>query len=220
VSAARATHVGVIASPCANLLSVARALRAVGAEPRWVREPEDLAEHSHVILPGVGAFDAGVEALGDALREAVRAHVANGRQLLGICLGMQLLFERSAEGSREGLGLLPGAIERLPEGALHKVPHIGWNALELQRERLASSGGAALWNGVADGAHVYFVHGYASLDVSAPHVVATAMHGAPFAAAVSDGNVHGVQFHPEKSARVGLGLLARFLALQPLAAPR
>ncbi|MBK9384571.1 MAG: imidazole glycerol phosphate synthase subunit HisH [Planctomycetes bacterium] len=208
----------MIASPCANLFSVARALRAVGAEPQWVREPRDLDEHSHLVLPGVGAFDAGVAALGAELMDGVRRYAASGRQLLGICLGMQLLFERSAEGARIGLGLLPGEILRLPEDAAHKVPHIGWNELVLERARLASAGAEELWRDVADGAHVYFVHSFAYLDVAAPWVVARAEHGVPFAAAVSRGNVHGAQFHPEKSSRVGLSLLARFLALRPLAA--
>lgn len=213
MSEALAPRIGVIESPCANLGSVARALRAVGREPVWVREPAEFEALTHVIFPGVGAFDAGVEAVGERLFGALRAHVAAGRQLLGICLGMQLLFERSEEGERPGLGLLPGAVRRLPEGAAHKVPHIGWNALELDREHLAGSGGAELWRDAADGTHVYFVHGFAFRDVSEPFVVARAIHGVPFAAAVSHGNVHGMQFHPEKSARAGLALLARFLAL-------
>ncbi|MBL8898895.1 MAG: imidazole glycerol phosphate synthase subunit HisH [Planctomycetes bacterium] len=210
----------MIASSCANLFSVEGALRAVGAEPVWVREPRDLEAHTHLVLPGVGAFDAGVAALGEELLAALRRYAASGRQMLGICLGMQLLFERSAEGELPGLGLLPGRVERLPEDAEHKVPHIGWNELHVERARLASAGAEELWSGVADGAHVYFVHGYAYLDATAPWVVAVAHHGVPFAAAVSRGNVHGVQFHPEKSARVGLSLLARFVALRPLAARR
>lgn len=206
-----ARRVALIASSCANLGSIARALRAIDATVEYVSEPTALRDHSHVILPGVGAFDAGVEAITPALFDALREHVGKGRQLFGICLGMQLLFERSAEGKQSGLGLLPGAIERLPEFPDCKVPHIGWNEIEH-----TAALDDPLWMGITSGTHVYYVHSFGFRDVEAEFVKARTTHGAPFAAVVTRDNVHGAQFHPEKSGPAGLRLLANFLALDVL----
>jgi glutamine amidotransferase len=192
-----------------NLRSVIHALTHLRArELRLVREPADLRGARRIILPGVGAFGAGMEQLQrqglvGPLREAIGA----GVPYLGICLGMQFLFERSDEmGDHEGLGLLPGRVTRFPQRQGYKVPHMGWNQLEVTRE-------TPLLARLEAGASAYFVHSYYCAPADAGDVIATADYGAPFAAAVQRGNIYGVQFHPEKSQRTGLKLLTNFLEL-------
>lgn len=190
-----------------NLRSVLHALNHLGARDlRLARAPADLRGAGGVILPGVGAFGAGMEQLRrQGLVEPLRAAVAAGVPYLGICLGMQFLFERSDEmGDHEGLGLLPGRVTRFPRRQGFKVPHMGWNQLEITRA-------TPLLAGLAADASVYFVHSYYCAPADAGDVIATADYGAPFAAAVQRGSVCGVQFHPEKSQRAGLKLLANFL---------
>lgn len=183
-----------------NLTSVRRALSAVGAQVRPVRSPEELGDAAGIVVPGVGHFQATAR-LDAAWREAIRARVAGGRPLLGICLGLQWLFEGSAEAPEvAGLGVFPGRCARL-FGPV-KVPHVGWNALVRVRP-------SWLLAGVPDGAQVYFTHAYA--PPVTPDCVAAAVHGAQFAAAVERGPVAGAQFHPEKSGEVGLRVLANFV---------
>jgi imidazole glycerol-phosphate synthase subunit HisH len=197
--------IAVVDYGAGNLASVCKAFRAVAAEVRVVREAADLGTPSAVVVPGVGHFGA-TSALGSAWRDAIAAHVDAGRPLLGICLGMQWLFEASDEAPGcAGLGLLRGSCRRLEGragGERLKVPHVGWN----QFERLRPS--AAL-DGVADGAHAYFTHSYAA-PVS-DDAVAVTTHGQPFAAVVERGVVWGIQFHPEKSGDVGLAILRNFV---------
>jgi glutamine amidotransferase len=184
-----------------NLTSVRKGFAAVGAELFTPTTAAELAGASAIVVPGVGHFGA-TAFLDAAWRREIQAAVDAGTPLLGICLGLQWLFEASEEAPLPGLGALPGRCTRLPP--IVKVPHVGWNSLEVTRP-------SPLLDGVPEGAQVYFTHSYAA-PVTADCVAATT-HGARFAAAVQRGNVWGVQFHPEKSGRPGLRILENFQTL-------
>jgi glutamine amidotransferase len=188
-----------------NLTSVRKALAAAGASVFTPERPEELDAAQGVIVPGVGHFGA-TRMLDAAWVAAILARVEVGRPLLGICLGMQWLYESSEEAPElSGLGLLAGSIKRLTadtDGKGLKVPHVGWNSLTHTRDGI-------LLDGVAEGAQVYFTHSYAA-PVTASTVAVTE-HGETFAAIVERGQVMGVQFHPEKSGDVGLRVLRNFL---------
>jgi glutamine amidotransferase len=185
-----------------NLTSVRKALAAVGTPFFTPERPDELARAGAVIIPGVGHFGA-TRALDRPWREAILSAVRDGAPLLGICLGLQYLFDGSDEAPDvPGLGLLPGRSALLPPTL--KVPHVGWNALQV---RAASP----ILDGVGDGTQVYFTHSYAAPVTSA--CIAAATHSATFAAIVADGHVFGVQFHPEKSGDAGLAVLRNFLAI-------
>jgi glutamine amidotransferase len=191
-----------------NLTSVKKALATIGAPVFVPAAPEELAEASGIIVPGVGHFGA-TRALDASWVEAILGRVGEGRPLLGICLGMQWLYEGSDEApDLPGLGLLSGCCYRLgevgPEAHQIKVPHVGWNSLTILQE-------TSMVEGVPPGAQVYFTHSYAG-PVNGDTVAVTE-HGAPFAAIVQRGHVAGVQFHPEKSGEVGLRILRNFLEL-------
>jgi len=187
-----------------NLTSVKKALAAIGADVVVPTLPEQIAEAAGVIVPGVGHFGA-TRALDSSWIDAILGRVGEGRPLLGICLGMQWLFEGSDEAPElSGLGLLSGRCHRLPNSAV-KIPHVGWNSLSIQRPE------ASIVEGVAPGAQVYFTHSYAA-PVTSESVAVTA-HGDAFAAVVQRGYVAGVQFHPEKSGDVGLRILRNFVDL-------
>lgn len=188
----------------ANLGSVRYALARLGVQPRLVRDAGELGEPTRVILPGVGAAGAAMRLLRErGLVDALRASEA---PLLGICLGMQLLFDASEEGEVACLGLIPGRVLRMSGGPGLRVPHMGWNRLEF---RARTDDASPLLDGIDDGAHAYFVHGYAVpvLDCT----VAATTHGQPFSAVVAQGRRYGMQFHPERSSQVGLRLLENFL---------
>jgi len=189
-----------------NLRSVAKAFEHVGATAVATSDPDELASARAIILPGVGAFpEAADEIARRGMAEPIRAGAAAGVPLLGICLGMQLLFESSSEhGGARGLGLLPGTVEPLDAPGL-KLPHIGWAHLRREAE-------SPLLAGVADGEPFYFVHSYAARPDRAD-LLATADHGEPFAAVAGRANVLGTQFHPEKSGPAGLRVLANFAAI-------
>jgi imidazole glycerol-phosphate synthase subunit HisH len=199
--------IGVCDYGVGNLRSVERALRASGAEAVISDEPETIADCAGVVLPGVGAFAIAARALHErGLGEAVRHVASAGRPVLGVCLGHQLLFERSDEGpGGAGLGLLLGEVTRLAPGTGLKVPHMGWNTLT----RVAPA--STLLAGVSAGSYMYFVHSYAAVPVPGD-VAATTDYGGTFAAAVESGNVAGTQFHPEKSGAAGLRVYANFVA--------
>jgi glutamine amidotransferase len=189
-----------------NLRSVQKAVERVGATAVVSGDPSALDAARGVILPGVGAFGDGMAHLrARKLVEPVLCQVEEGKPLLGICLGMQLLFDESEEmGHHQGLGLLPGRVVRFPEGDL-KVPHIGWNQLRVHK--------GMLLDGVADGAHAYFVHSYYAAPEEPADVLATTEYGIEFASVVGRGKVLGAQFHPEKSQEVGLRLLSNYARL-------
>jgi imidazole glycerol-phosphate synthase subunit HisH len=208
-----------------NLASVRKALGAVGAEVFEPGSPGDLRAVSGIIVPGVGHFGA-TSSLDDGWRRAVLDAIRAGTPLLGICLGMQWLFDGSDEApGTPGLGVLPGRITRLPlqdaDGTRVKVPHVGWNRLEMPPSNGASVPSAAvprLLAGVPPGSYVYFTHAYAApVTGDCP---ARTVHGRAFAAAVERGPVWGVQFHPEKSGPVGLSVLANFVTAASGRRPR
>jgi glutamine amidotransferase len=187
-----------------NLTSVRKALAALGAEFMTPASPEQLDDAAAVIVPGVGNF-AATAALTGPWRARIRGAVDRGTPLLGICVGMQWLFEGSDEAPEvPGSGLLPGRVRRLAGDAENrlKIPHVGWNAIEKPRP-------SRILDGLASGAFVYFTHSYAA-PVTAACVGATT-HATAFAAVVEQDNVFGVQFHPEKSSDAGLQILRNFL---------
>ena len=193
-----------------NLTSVRKALAAVGAEVHVPGSPAELEAAAAIIVPGVGHFNA-TRVLDAEWRRAITSAMQKGRPLLGICLGLQWLFEGSTEAPDcPGLGLMRGTCDRLPsavatpDGASEtlKVPHVGWNALRVPRP-------SVLLDGVSDGDQVYFTHSYAAPVT--PDTIAITTYGVPFASAVERGRVFGVQFHPEKSGDVGLTVLRNFM---------
>lgn len=194
--------VAIVDAGGANFASVRCAFERLGARVAIARDADGLRGADRIVLPGVGAAGPAMALLRDrGFDQALRTA---GVPLLGICLGMQLLFEASAEGGVATLGLLPGRVEPLRPAPGIRVPHMGWNALTALRS-------SPLFDGIADGAQMYFVHGYAAApdDVC----IAEAVHDRPFAAAVQRGATFGVQFHPERSAAAGARLLDNFLRM-------
>jgi glutamine amidotransferase len=184
-----------------NLTSVVKGFRAVGADVRVVSHVSAIEDAAAIVVPGVGHF-AATASLDGTWREAIIRRIGAGVPLLGICLGLQWLFEGSDEApTLQGLGLLPGRCFRLSGDV--KVPHVGWNTLSVSRER------SRLFDGVPSGASAYFTHSYAAPVGSA--TTAETTHGLPFAAAVEHDRVFGVQFHPEKSGGTGLRMLENFV---------
>ena len=192
----------IIDSGGANIASLQMAVERLGVAADLTTDPERLRSASHVILPGVGAAADCMARLKQAGLVATIRELT--QPLLGICVGMQLLFESSEEGDVACLGLLPGRVRRLPVREGLPVPHMGWNQLEVNNT-------VPLLNEIPSGDYVYFVHSYAA-PVSALTLAATT-YGEPFSAVVRRGNVHGAQFHPERSARPGAQLLKNFLQL-------
>jgi glutamine amidotransferase len=190
-----------------NLFSLKSSFAAIGVEAVVTSDKAVLSAADHVILPGVGAFGDAADKLRESgLFDFIQELAATGKPLMGICLGMQLLFERGFEyGEHEGLGLIAGEVrpmaEVIPEGL--KIPHIGWNALKLEGEK------HPLFRYLSEGDCVYFVHSFYGKNEDGS-VIATAEYGAPLTAAVARGNVCGCQFHPEKSGKVGLSILKAF----------
>jgi glutamine amidotransferase len=186
-----------------NLTSVRKAFAALGATLFTPEQPAELAEAQAIIVPGVGHFGA-TKALGPQWIDAILARVGEGRPLLGICLGMQWLFEGSEEApDLRGLGLLGGHCYRLPSTTV-KIPHVGWNSLDFKHED-------SIVDRVVNGSQVYFTHSFVAPVTG--DTVAVTTHGQPFASVVQRGHVAGVQFHPEKSGDVGLQVLRNFLSL-------
>jgi len=197
-----------------NLGSVQKALRYVGADVRLTRDADEALRADAMVLPGVGAFGHCLTGLTTAgLADAVKAFIASGKPFLGICVGLQMLFDESEEmGPIPGLGILRGRVVRFrfPEdehsGRHLKVPHIGWNALSFRED-------AKLFHGLKQGDRVYFVHSYYPEPEDAAVVSATTEYGVRFCCAVEWGNIHATQFHPEKSGAVGLTILRNFVHL-------
>ena len=198
--------VAVIDYGVGNLFSLLSSLKAIGADAVITNDVETIKSADRIILPGVGAFeDAAKKLFESGLHEVIIEEAKNGKPLMGICLGMQLLFERSFEyGEHRGLGLIKGDImgfDGKTDKSL-KIPQIGWNALKLTKKD------CPLWKYIKEGDYVYFVHSYfaALSDATA----SSSEYGVEFTAAVSDGNIYGCQFHPEKSGDVGLNILRGF----------
>ena len=192
-----------------NLRSVLHALKHLHAtDMRLVQQPDQLAGAEKIILPGVGAFGACMDQMHrQDLVEPLKDALAAGIPYLGICVGMQMLFEVGEEmGEHAGLGILEGRVVRFPKFADRKVPHMGWNHLNIRRE-------SDLLDGLGEENYVYFVHSYYCAPQNQDAVVASVDYGVEFAAFVQRGNIYGVQFHPEKSQKTGLQILANFLRI-------
>ncbi len=200
--------IAIIDYDAGNLKSVEKAFAALGEEPKITRDPEEILSADKVVLPGVGSFGDAMGRLHQyGLVEVIRRVVGKGTPFLGICLGLQLLFESSEESPGvEGLKLLPGKILRIPDTPGLKIPHIGWNSLNIRE-------GTRLFRGIENGSYVYFVHSYYLKADEETIVAASAEYGTHIHGAVEAGNVFACQFHPEKSSDVGLRILKNFAAL-------
>jgi glutamine amidotransferase len=199
------TRIAVVDYGAGNLVSIEHALARVGADVRRVSRPADLAGAAAVVVPGVGASGPAMARLRRrGLERAIREAVADGCWYLGICLGLELLFQRSDEDGAEMLGLMAGDVVRIP--AAPRLPHIGWNTLDRVRPH-------ALLDGVPDGAPAYFVHSYAGSPSDRSVVVAETEHGGRFASVVASGRILGIQCHPERSGVDGLRILANMVGL-------
>lgn len=202
--------IAIIDYDAGNLKSVEKALEHIGEEAIITRDKKVLLSADHVILPGVGAFE---DAMGKLqkydLVDTIKEIVAKKTPFLGICLGLQLMFERSDESENdvEGLGLLPGEILKIPPKDDLKIPHMGWNSIEIKP-------GAKLFQGIEQNAYVYFVHSYYLKASNQEDVAATTEYCTKIHASVEHGNVFACQFHPEKSGEVGLQILKNFASIE------
>ena len=189
-----------------NLFSLASSFAAIGKEATVTSDPAVIRAADRLILPGVGAFEDAARKLRESgMADLVKEEAARGKPIMGICLGMQMLFERSFEyGEHEGLGLIKGSVRPIADVIPKdlKIPHIGWNALHLTRQN-------PLFKYLKEGDFVYFVHSFYAANCD-DAIIATSEYGAPWTAAVAVGNVMGCQFHPEKSGEVGLSILRAF----------
>ena len=210
-------HIVVLNTRAANVHSVEKALRKVGADPLVTSDPAELAKADAAVLPGVGASDAVMRALNTLdLADPVKEFAASGKPLLCVCVGLQVLFESSEEGELPGLGLVEGSVQLIPTGmtdelgSAMKVPHMGWNEVQVTGDESERN---PLFKGIPQGSHFYFVHSYRCVPDKQAEVAATANYGVEVCAAVARGNVVGTQFHPEKSGDVGLQIYKNFLDL-------
>ncbi|MBI5970764.1 MAG: imidazole glycerol phosphate synthase subunit HisH [Deltaproteobacteria bacterium] len=202
--------IAIIDYDMGNLRSVAKAFEKVGAEVKVTRNPKDILDASRVVLPGVGAFRDCMKNLEDyGLIEPILKAISSGKPFLGICLGLQLLFETGEEfGVHKGLGVIKGRVVRFPAGMKSdgeglKVPHMGWNQANVQKE-------SRLLKGLPDGTYFYFVHSYYAAPTDASVVLTKTGYGLEFASAIEKNNVAACQFHPEKSQSTGLKILENF----------
>jgi glutamine amidotransferase len=204
--------IAVIDYGMGNLRSVQKALEEVGAKARVTSDPDDLKHCDKVVLPGVGSFgDAMKELKCRGLIDPIKDAIAGGKLFLGLCLGLQLLFEESEESPGvKGLSILKGEVRRFrfPKNGL-KVPHMGWNSIT----KAAKGAGARILKGVPDGSHVYFVHSYYAKPKDRTAILTTTDYGIDFVSGVCKHNIYGLQFHPEKSQALGLKLLDNFVKL-------
>ena len=201
--------VAIIDYGVGNLFSLRSSLKEIGAEAVVTSDEKVIAEADRIILPGVGAFEDAARKLRESgMAEVVKREAAAGKPMMGICLGMQLMFDVGYEyGVHEGLGLIKGSVrpiaDVIPEG--YKIPHIGWNLLKFRRE-------SPLFKYIKEDDYVYFVHSYYAAECD-ESVIAVTEYGAELTAAVANGNVYGCQFHPEKSSEVGMNILKAFMEL-------
>jgi len=213
------TTVAVVDYGMGNLRSVTQAVlhaaQGSGVEVVWARRPEEVMAADRVVLPGQGAMRDCMRELHQSGKHPAVMHAAAHKPLMGVCVGMQMLLDRSQEGPTESLGLIPGEVvrfqldgQRQPDGSRYKVPQIGWNRVRQSRPH-------PVWAGVADGSWFYFVHSYYARPSDARHTVGEADYGGSFTAAVARDNIFATQFHPEKSADSGLALYRNFLHWNP-----
>jgi glutamine amidotransferase len=211
--------VAVVDYGMGNLRSVTQAVlhaaQGSGVEVVWARRPEEVMAADRVVLPGQGAMRDCIRELHQSGMYPAVMHAAAHKPLMGVCVGMQMLLDRSQEGPTDSLGLIPGEVvrfqlegQRQPDGSRYKVPQIGWN-------RVRQSRAHPVWAGVADGSWFYFVHSYYARPSDARHTVGEADYGGSFTAAVARDNIFATQFHPEKSADSGLALYRNFLHWNP-----
>ena len=193
-----------------NLFSLISSFAAIGAEVKVTNKKEDIESADRIILPGVGAFEDAAKKLRESgLVDVIKAQAAKGKPLMGICLGMQLLFDKSFEyGEHDGLGFIKGNVRPITDviPSDYKVPHIGWNALQFKKE-------SPLFKYINNGDYVYFVHSFYAADCDEA-VTAVSEYGAELTACVEDKNIFGCQFHPEKSGEVGLNILRAFAEMK------
>jgi imidazole glycerol-phosphate synthase subunit HisH len=197
--------IAIIDYEMGNLRSVQKAFERIGHAATITSDPAVLADAEKIVLPGVGAFRDAIAALRQrGLVEPIRASISRGKPFLGICLGLQLLFDKGYEdGEHEGLGVLPGEVVRFQVPAGFKVPHMGWNQIRIRRR-------PPILNGIDDGAHFYFVHSYYVVPRDTAVIAAETEYSLPFCSGVWRDNLFAVQFHPEKSQAAGLRLLKNF----------
>jgi glutamine amidotransferase len=201
--------IAIIDYEMGNLRSVQKALERVGHSAVITSDPAALADADRIVLPGVGAFRDAIAALRERkLVEPIRAAVDAGKPFLGICLGLQLLFDKGYEdGEHEGLGIVPGEVVRFKVPAEFKVPHMGWNQVQFQQR-------PPIFAGIDDGAHFYFVHSYYVVPQDKTVVATETNYAQPFCSSICRGNLFATQFHPEKSQSAGLRLLKNFAELK------
>ena len=201
-----------------NLRSVQKGIEHVGFEARVSSDPHEIAQAEKLILPGVGGFGEAIDEIRRRdLEQPILDFLQTGRPFLGICLGLQLLFEYGYEGGKfKGLGVLEGDVVRFQIDPSLKVPHMGWNTVSVP-ESFARKGSSPLLDGIPENSHFYFVHSYFVRPADQSVVALEADYGGPFCAMVEKGNLFATQFHPEKSQRDGLKLLSNFASLETLA---
>ncbi len=200
--------IAVVDYDMGNLHSVCKGLEKAGATPKITDSPKELEKANAIVLPGVGAFDPAVQQLRlRGLEAPIKAAIASGKPFLGICLGLQILFESSEEGTKPGLGIIKGKVRRFRPEPEITIPHMGWNQLELTQPK------SLLWEHLPPQPWVYFVHSY-YVDPADPQVrAATVTHGSQtITAAIARENLMAVQFHPEKSSNIGLQILSNFVS--------
>ncbi|MBE9215440.1 imidazole glycerol phosphate synthase subunit HisH [Plectonema cf. radiosum LEGE 06105] len=200
--------IAVVDYDMGNLHSVCKALEKAGATPKVTSSPKDLQKAMAIVLPGVGAFDPAMQNLRSRdLVEPIKNIIADGKPFLGICLGMQILFESSEEGSEKGLGIIKGKVKRFRRSSDIRIPHMGWNQLEITQPM------SLLWEHLPPHPWVYFVHSFYVEPVEQKINAATVTHGSQtVTAAIAYDNLTAVQFHPEKSSNVGLQILSNFVS--------
>ena len=200
--------IAVIDYDMGNLHSACKGLENAGATPKITDNPQEIYQADAVVLPGVGAFDPAMEHLRSRkLEEPIKKVIASGKPFLGICLGLQILFDGSEEGKEPGLGIIPGMVRRFQSEPGITIPHMGWNQLEFTQTNIP------LWQNLSPNPYVYFVHSYYVSPTDTTVNAATVTHGSQtVTAAIAKDNIMAVQFHPEKSSTPGLQILSNFVS--------
>ena len=201
--------IGVIDYGAGNLRSVCNSLKKLSVNSTLIRSPEDIKDISSIIFPGVGSFgDSSEQLKKQRLFDPIKSWLKEDRPFLGICIGFQMLFEKSDESPNSGgFGIIPGKVVRFPEENLLKVPHMGWNEIKFENSS------DPIWQGIKTSTHFYFVHSYYPEPLESNSVSSITSYGLEFASSVRCGNIFGTQFHPEKSQAAGLKLISNFLEL-------